>query len=160
MPDLKKAYNEFIQDIEKNIKNPEDKEYIKKRVMELLNACVGKIEEVVNYKEEEFTEMVKKQQELEDKMEKMEKIINNIEKDIYSDEGFDFEIVCPYCNHEFIVDYDDNKSEIQCPECENIIELDWSDNYDEDKGNNCLGNCSHCSGCDSDNEDDIEEDDM
>ncbi len=158
MPDLKKAYNEFIEDIEKNIKNSEDKEYIKSRVIDLLNICVDKIEELVNYKEEKFNSMLRKQNELEEKMEKMKNVLDNIEKDIYSDDGFDFEIVCPYCNYEFIVDYDDNKSEIECPECKNIIELDWSDNYDDNLENNeCFGNCSHCSGCD--NEDDFDDDD-
>ena len=157
MPDLKKAYNEFIEDIEKNIKNSEDKEYIKKRVIDLLNVYIDKIQEVINYKEEKFDSMFKKQNELENKMEKMEKILDNIEKDIYSDDGFDFEIVCPYCNYEFIVDYDDNKSEIECPECKNTIELDWSDNYDDSDENSCFGNCSNCSGCN--NNDDLDDDD-
>ena len=162
MPDLKKAYNEFIEDIEKNIKNSEDREYIKNRVMDLLSICIDKIEEIVNYKEKKFNSMLKKQNELEDKMEKMEKILDNIEKDIYSNDGFDFEIVCPYCNYEFIVDYDDNKSEVECPECKNTIELDWSDNYDDSiDDNNCFGNCAHCSGCNSDDDlDDDDDDDM
>ena len=33
------------------------------------------------------------QKELQDKLNKMENIINNIEKDIYAEDGFDFEIV-------------------------------------------------------------------
>lgn len=100
--------------------------------------------------------ILQKQQELENKMNKMESIINKIENDIYMDEAFDFEIVCPYCNYEFIVDIDESKTEIECPECSNVIELDWSgdtenDLYDQGK---CQGNCHGCRGC-MDEDDDM-----
>ena len=42
-------------------------------------------------------------------------------------EDFEFEIVCPYCNYEFIADIDEHEDEILCPECNNPIELDWSE---------------------------------
>ncbi len=92
----------------------------------------------------------------------MQQVIDNIEKDIYSEDGFDFEIVCPYCDYEFIIDLDENKTEIECPECQNIIELDWTGDIDEenqnqDKQHGCNGSCHGCSGCD---EDDDEDDDM
>ena len=81
----------------------------------------------------------------------------DIEDDIYEEEGFDFEIVCPYCEHEFVIDTSEDKTEIKCPECKNIIELDWSGNLD-DEDDGCSGNCCGCSGCGDDTSD--EDDDM
>ena len=73
---------------------------------------------------------------------------------IYSGEGFDFEIVCPYCEYEFIIDADEDKNEVECPECNNTIELDWSGDLCDDEG--CSGHCHGCSSCgDSDEDDDM-----
>lgn len=80
----------------------------------------------------EMKEIKENQKAMTEKMEKMQQVIDHIESDIYSDEGFDFEIVCPYCEYEFVIDADENKKEIQCPECKNTIELDWSGDLDED----------------------------
>ena len=99
------------------------------------------------------------QNKLNGKIEQMQQVIDNIEKDIYAEDGFDFEIVCPYCNYEFIIDVDENKTEIECPECQNVIELDWSGDVEGESGTQgCLGgNCHGCHGCDDENE---EDDDM
>ena len=56
-----------------------------------------------------------------------------------TDDGYDFEIICPYCNTQFIADIE-SKTEIKCPECQNVIELDW--NNEESQG--CSGHCSMC----------------
>ena len=91
--------------------------------------------------------------ELEERLERIVNIMEHIESDIYDDD-FDFEIVCPYCNHEFVVDFDENTTEITCPECENKIELDWSCDCD-DEHDDCSGHCCHCDGCDDEDEDDM-----
>ena len=102
----------------------------------------------------EMKEIKENQKVLTDKMEKMQQVINHIESDIYSDEGFDFEIVCPYCEYEFVIDANEDKQEIECPECKNIIELDWSGDLDDDECSG--GHCHGCSGCgDSDEDDDM-----
>ena len=157
MTQLKKEYKEFLDDIEKNIKDKEDLEYIKERFAKFLDVVVNQMEDVLNYKEDKMEQLEKTQKELDEKVQKMQEIVSNIEKDIYSEEGFDFEIVCPYCSNEFIIDMDEEKTEVECPECKNIIELDWSGNLEEESG--CNGGCSHCSGC---GEKDIndEDDDM
>ena len=94
------------------------------------------------------------------KLQKMQQVLDNIEQDIYSDEGFDFEIVCPYCDYEFVIDVDDNKTEIKCPKCDNIIELNWSGNLEDDiDQGGCQGHCLGCHGCD-DVEQDADDDDM
>ena len=74
----------------------------------------------------------------------IENKIKTIEDDIYIDDEedddrmipnkrindvYDFEIVCPYCNNDFIVDesYKDS-DEVKCPNCSKTIELDWNEN--------------------------------
>lgn len=99
----------------------------------------------------EIKELKENQKAMDEKMTKMQQVIDHIESDIYADEGFDFEIVCPYCEYEFVIDPDEQKNEIECPECKNIIELDWSGDFDEE--DRCSGHCHGCSGCEDSDED-------
>ena len=143
MSNLKKEFKSFMDDIEKNVSNKEDLQFVKERVTDLFGVILDEMERITNYKEEKIGIMMQKQQEIEAKMDKMQHIIDSIEKDIYLDDSFDFEIVCPYCNAEFLVDIDEEKTEVTCPECNNVIELDWSgDVEDED-----MGGCGNCPGC-------------
>lgn len=100
----------------------------------------------------EMQQIKENQKEMTEKMEKMQQVIDHIENDIYSDEGFDFEIVCPYCEYEFVIDANEDKTEIECPECNNVIELDWSGNLCDDE--ECSGHCHGCSSCENCDEDD------
>ena len=125
MSKFKNEYKSFLDDIEKNIKNPDDLNYIKERFAKFMDVVIEKMDQVLDFKNQELDHLLEMQKGLENRMDKMQRIIDNIEKDIYSDEGFDFEIICPYCNYEFIADVDENKTEIECPECKNMIELDW-----------------------------------
>ena len=151
---LKNEYKSFLDDIEKNIKNKEDLEYIKERFASFMDVVLNQMDYIMEYKEEKISELEKTQKQLDERMAKMQQIIDHIEKDIYSEDGFDFEIVCPYCNYEFIIDLDENKTEIECPECQNMIELDWTGDID-DEDNGCHGSCGSCGGChDEENEDD------
>jgi UDP:flavonoid glycosyltransferase YjiC (YdhE family) len=68
------------------------------------------------------------------------------------EDGFDFEIVCPYCNYEFIIDMAENKTEIECPECKNTIELDWTGDVDNEH-HDCSGDCHGCHGCNDEDDD-------
>ena len=131
MVSIKNEYKSFLDDIEKNIKNKEDLEYIKKRFADFLDVVLEKMDYILDYKEEEMNKPEEKRNQIEDKMAKMQKIIDNIENDIYSEDGYDFEITCPYCNYEFIIDVDETKTEVQCPECKNMIELDWNEGEDD-----------------------------
>ena len=111
----------------------------------------------LNSIEKKLDLILQKQQEMENKISKMENTMNKIESDIYLDDGYDFEIVCPYCNNEFVIDMDETRTEVLCPECKNIIELDWSGNTD-DKFACGPDGCAGCSGCGPINYD--EDDDM
>ncbi len=154
MTGLKEEYTKFLADLEKNIKNEEDLNYIKQRFASFVDVIIDQMEKIITYKEVKMQQLEDTQKELQDKLNKMENIINNIEKDIYAEDGFDFEIVCPYCNYQFLIDVDENKTEMECPECHNVIELDWtgdvSDYTTEFEG--CSGSCQTCSGCDIDND--------
>lgn len=101
----------------------------------------------------EMKEIKENQKIMTEKVEKMQQVIGRIESDIYSSECFDFEIVCPYCEKEFVIDANEDKKEIECPECKNIIELDWSGDLEDEE---CSGHCHGCFGCnDSDEDDDM-----
>ena len=151
---FKDNYTSFLKDVEENIKNKEDLEYITKRFEQFYNqiessSSNNKIAEMEN----KLKDLENKQNEIDEKFERIEEVVSNIEKDIYSEEGFDFEIVCPYCNYEFVIDVDEEKTEVECPECKNIIALDWLGDLDDDHLG-CNGGCSSCHGCGPDDEDD------
>lgn len=152
MGKLKNEYKSFLDDIEKNIKNKEDLVYIKDRFASFLDVIMEQMDSITNYKKEEIEKLEETQKRLDEKMAKMQQVIDNIEKDIYAEDGFDFEIVCPYCDYEFIIDMDENRTEVTCPECQNIIELDWSgDTENEETG--CSGHCGGCHGCEDEDDD-------
>lgn len=108
----------------------------------------------------EVKELKENQKVMTNKIEKMQQVIDHIESDIYSDEGFDFEIVCPYCEHEFVIDANEDKNEVECPECKNVIELDWTGDLYDDEDDGCSGHCSGCSGCGDSSDEENEDDDM
>lgn len=156
MSDLKKKYNEILKNLEENIENPKDLLYAKEQVIKLANIFLDEMEKMSEMADKKMTELTKKQDMIESKMKELEKTLNGIEKDIYDmDEGYDLEVVCPYCDYEFVLDEDTQKSEIECPECGNTIEIDWEgDSFEE----GCSG---HCSSCDSQcGEEKDEDDDM
>lgn len=108
----------------------------------------------------EVKELKENQKLMTNKLEKMQQVIDHIESDIYSDEGFDFEIVCPYCEHEFVIDANEDKQQVECPECKNVIELDWTGDLYDDEEDGCSGHCCGCSGCGDSSDEENEDDDM
>ena len=151
MGKLKNEYKSFLDDIEKKIKDKEDLEYVKGRFASFLDVVLDQMDYIMDYKKEEITKLQNTQQELSTQISQMQQVIDNIEKDIYTEDGFDFEIICPYCNYQFIIDVDENKTEVECPECQNIIELDWTGDVDGDE-KGCSGNCHGCDGCEEDDD--------
>ena len=99
MPKLKEEYNSFLKDIENNIKDKDDLKYIKNRFSKFLDVVLEQMDYIIDYKEAKMEELEKTQRDINSKMEKMEQVINNIEKDIYSEDVFDFDIICPYCDY-------------------------------------------------------------
>lgn len=154
MSNLNDEYQKIMSDIEKNITNPEQLQYVKDKMAEITMLFMNTVDKVVEYSEEKLSNMEEKQEDLEERILRLQKSLDNIEKDIYEDENeFEFEVICPYCNHQFVTDIDlEENSEIQCPECKNMIELDWNEEDDE-----CTGHCHCCSGCEDHEEDEFEE---
>lgn len=163
MANLGEEYKRILSEIETTISNENERETVKQKVIELSSLFISSMEKMSNMVDNKLAKVEEQQKELDKKIEKINKSVTELENDIYDEEEigeFDFEIVCPYCNYEFVTDLnmlENEKSEIKCPECNNIIELDWND--DEEEG--CQGHCSSCHGCGSEEEnDDNEEDDM
>ena len=154
MSDLKKKYKEILQNLENNIENPKDLKYAQEQVKKLAHAFLDEMERMEKLTDSKFTELNKKQADLEKKIAEVEKTLTGIEKDIYDldDNYYDLEVVCPYCNYEFVLEEDTQRNEVECPECGNIIEIDWEgDSFEE----GCSGHCSSCkTQCGEDNEED------
>ena len=146
MARIKEEYKSFLNDMEKNLKSKEDLEYVKIRFSMFVDKVIDEMDAILEYKEQKMNSIEEKQKQIDDKMNKMQQIIDNIENDIYSEDGFDFEIICPYCDNQFVIDVDENKTEVECPVCNNIIELDWSGDVEDDM--DCEQDCSGCHGCD------------
>ena len=119
-----------------------------------------KLEQQIDTLLGEVKELKENQKIMTNKIQKMQQVIDHIESDIYSDEGFDFEIVCPYCENEFVIDANEDKNEVECPECKNVIELDWTGDLYDDEDDGCSGHCCGCSGCGDSSDEENEDDDM
>ena len=144
MSDIKGKYKKILEDLENNIKDPQDLLYTKEKFMELSLLFMDIIDRLTILTDARIKEIEDKLTEIDNYICSVLSIVDEIEGDIYEDdENYEFEIVCPYCNYEFTTDIaDEEKEEIKCPKCNNIIELDWNseDEY------SCDGNCSHCYG--------------
>ena len=143
MSDIKGKYKKVIEDLEKNIKDPKDLLYAKEKIMELTLIFMDIIDRLTALTDARIKEIEERQEEIDNRINSVKSMVDEIEGDIYEeDDGYEFEIVCPYCNYEFTTDMaDEERDEIKCPNCNNIIELDWNQ---EDDCSACAGNCSHC----------------
>ena len=134
MANLKKKFSEIMQDLEKNIKNKDDLEYVKSQIYNISILFLDELDKISELNFKKMNILVDKEKELSKKMAVLEKIVGNIEKEMYAASECDFEIICPYCNTQFVEDFTDGiKREVRCPECDNVIELDW--NEEEIKAN-------------------------
>lgn len=142
MSEIGIEYKRIMEEIEKTISNEEERKFVKSKLAELSISFIDIIDRITKATDMKIKEMERNQDNIEKKMSSIEAIVDNIENDIYedgdSDEDYEFEVVCPYCNYEFSVDMDNiEKDEVECPECHNVIELDWNEEH-------CSGSCSHC----------------
>ena len=129
MDTLTSKYKKILKDLEKHIKNEQHLEYIKAQMSNLFMIFFHEIDTLKENYEEKVQSILATQKGFEEKISKIETTLANISKEIYIDDDTDFEIECPYCNYNFILETSELKPEIQCPNCKNVIELDW-DNED------------------------------
>ena len=150
MSNLNGELKKILEELEQNIQNKEDLEYIKVKIFNLYNLFFDEVNKIEEKTVSRMETIAGTQAALQEKVESLENELKSMEKELYVDEESDFSITCPYCNNEFIVECEELKDEIECPECNNIIELDWGDECDGHDG------CSHgCSNCNHDEEDDM-----
>ena len=142
---LTNEYNKIMKELEKNISDTANLEFAKAKVSELFMVFLDKIDSIVSEYEEKLDNLVLRQKNIEEKVLQMESSLKGIEKDIYEEGGYDFEIVCPYCNNEFVIEFNESNNEIECPECKNIIELDWDGGSSDCEEHHGCGNgcCGH-----------------
>ena len=163
MSEIGIEYKRIMEEIEKTISNEEERKFVKSKLAELSISFIDIIDRITKATDMKIKEIERNQDNIEKKMSSIEAIVDNIENDIYedgdSDEDYEFEVVCPYCNYEFSVDMDNvEKDEVECPECHNVIELDWS--CDGECDSDCEDGCDSCSGCGHhhDTDQDLEDD--
>ncbi len=142
MSSLSEDYLKIIKDIEKHISNKEEKEYILNKVYELSYIYMNLIDRITQISSTRLDDLEEYQDRLEAQLDRVKKSVAQIRSDIYEDEDYDLEIVCPYCNHEFFADVEE-EDEVECPECHNIIELDWDEDDEDDDCNGCCASCGH-----------------
>lgn len=150
MSKLTKRYHELVEVLEKNVKDPQELEMAKRKLIELSLYYA----EIIN----SFLDMQDNMETITKNIKKLQGRVDNIEEDIYidsdeieddeteetrsdylQDNDYEFEITCPYCDYEFITDSSyKNENSIECPKCHKTIELDW--NNDEE----CNGECRDC----------------
>lgn len=142
MSELSNHYQQIMKELQTNIKDEEDKAFVMDKFQELSMMFMDIIDRLTNLTDMRIKEIESQQKEIDERMSKIQKAVNGIESDIYEDdETYEFEIVCPYCNHEFVTDINSEaNTEVECPECHNMIELDWNGEEDED----CIHDCSCC----------------
>lgn len=159
MSDLKNKLNKIISDIEKNLKNKDDIEYVKTQIYNIYTIFLDEFDEIEAKYTEKIENITIKCKVLDDRMNEIEDSIEKIESDIYVkvNEEYDFDVICPYCDAEFSVDFSEGpKESVICPECNNVVELDWDDEHD-----GCSHDCHECGGeCDCEHDEEDNEDDM
>jgi len=149
MADLSSKYKKIINNLEKSLKDKQELEYVKEQVFAITSLFLDELDKIIEISENKMQDLVASQAELQKKISKVENSVNEIERDIYMEdsEEFEFQITCPYCNHEFTTDLTSTTQEVECPDCKNIIELDWN----EDDCSSC--GSEDCSGCHGHHED-------
>ena len=140
MSDLRNRYQQILKELEEHIQEENERNFVVGKFQELSMVFMDIIDRLTYITDIRVKEVKEKEKEIESKIGEVQQAVDGIENDIYEEgENYEFEIVCPYCNYEFVENINsDISTEIECPECHNIIELDWNG---EDE---CEQECSHC----------------
>ena len=106
MSDLQKSVSKIISEVEKNLKNKEDIEYVKKQIYNIYNIFIEEFEKLEEKTNDRMESLLIRYKTIEDRMSEIEDAVDKIESDIYikENEDYEFDITCPYCESEFAVD--------------------------------------------------------
>ena len=112
MSNINNKYKNIIDEIEYKIKNKEDLDFVKEKFTELSVFFIDIIDKLTSITNARLNEIEESQREIDNKISKVQSVVNNIENDIYADdENCEFEIICPYCNYQFVTDIDSEINE-------------------------------------------------
>ncbi len=144
MSKLQEDFNKIIAKIEERITDEEELNFIKQQILDVSMLYMNELDKVMDLSERRVNQVVENQRVLEKKQNEIEEALNKMEREFFvEEEDYDFEIVCPYCNHEFVSEIGSDIKEVECPECHNTIELDWNAEAESE----CGGHCGSCGGC-------------
>lgn len=128
MAELSDKYTKILDDIRTSISNIDERKYVEKKLLELSSVYLGLLDRLTRTNTAKISKIEENQEKIVKKVTEIQESISNMKNDIYELDGYDFEIVCPYCNFEFVTEIEKyHREEIECPNCNNIIELDWDD---------------------------------
>ncbi|MBP3596781.1 MAG: hypothetical protein J6J60_05225 [Clostridia bacterium] len=119
---ISKKHDEIIKKLESKIEDKELLNFLKTEISDLAISYTNDLEKNIQT-------YGRKIDILDKKINNIENVVSKIEKDFLEETtALDLEpICCPYCNFNFLIEYDSEKTEMKCPECENIISLDWGE---------------------------------
>ena len=95
MSDIQKKLNKIISDIEKNMKDKEEFEYVKTQIYNIYTVFLDEFDEIEAKYSEKMENIVLKCKVLDDRMNEIENSIEKIESDIYVkvNEEYDFDVI-------------------------------------------------------------------
>lgn len=151
MDNMGKEYRNILKNLEERLKDNPDLEYVKSEFTNLFILFFNEIDSLRELYEEKIETILDRQSYFDEKINKVEELAKNIEKEMLYDEDDklirnmlnpsendiddyedqECEVICPYCNENFFIDIEGVEKEISCPYCNNLIELDWNDMPDE-----------------------------
>lgn len=121
---LSNKFKQVISNIEKQLSNKEDLDFVKRQITELTMSYINELERLEKNYDSKVAQCT-------ERIDFMEKDLEDL-KDKVVGEEIDVEpITCPYCNSKFLIEFDKKQKDIKCPDCRNIIELDWEE-YEDD----------------------------
>ena len=82
MSELSKNYKKIMSELEKNISDPQELEYVKKQVNKLSISFLEQMDKLIQDNEEKIESIILNQNDLNKKILKMEKQLEEIESDI------------------------------------------------------------------------------
>lgn len=157
MQEFKENMKSIINNINQELENIENKEKIVENINNMISLFYMEFDKLVDEYNSKLEYLIANQKGMVERLLKIEKSVEELEQDIYEENSEGMEIICPYCNSEFVVDITTpSNQEIKCPECNNIIELFFDDEEESGNGGCCSGGCcSH--GCEDHCHDEDEE---
>lgn len=124
---INNKFKEVIKNLEENITNKADLLYAKSQVAEISMIYLDELEKMESSYKQKIAMC-------EHRLDELEIEIQRLDNEIFQDENDETDlepIICPYCNTNFFIEFDNTKKEIKCPDCKNVIELDWG-NFEDD----------------------------